>query len=95
VSSISSILISTWLRKKPKIAAPTAIKTRLPVKTEPASLTRNSRLLRRSNHLSELSTIELRLDCISCRWLESFSVLLISQDHPIFCHTRKNIVTAT
>src|ERR671910_70747 len=88
--SKKSSISSPWLRKKPRIAAPTATKTKLPVKNEPASLTRNSRLLRRSNHLSELSTIELRLDCISCRWLESFSVLFISQDHPIFCHGRKN-----
>src|ERR671914_736033 len=81
---------SPWLRKKPRIAAPTATKTKLPVKNEPASLTRNSRLLRRSTHLSELSTIELRLDCISCHRLESFSVLFISQDHAIFYHARKN-----
>src|SRR5438132_11858603 len=79
----------SWLRKKPRIAAPTATKTRLPIKNELACLTRNSLLLRRSNHLSELSTIEFRLDCISCRRLGS-SVLFISQDRPIFLSCKKN-----
>ncbi len=56
-----------WLTTKPRTDAPTVTKTRIVVKNELASLTRDSRLLRRSNHLSELSTIDLRLNCISCR----------------------------
>src|SRR2546428_8034918 len=67
--------------KKPRTAEPTAAKTRIVVKNEVASLTRDSRLLRRPNHLSELSTIDLRVNCISCRRLES-SAESISQNRP-------------
>src|SRR6267143_6159611 len=70
-----------WLTTKPRIPAPTATRTRIAVKNELASLTRDSRLLRRPNHLSELSTIDLRLTCISCRRLES-SAESITRNRP-------------
>jgi len=61
---------------KPRLAPPATAKTKIVVRKELASLTRNSRVFRRFSHFSELSTMDRRLDCISCSRLVSSAALI-------------------
>src|SRR2546426_11998735 len=78
-----------WLTTKPRTAAPTVTKTRIVVKNELASRPRDSRPLRRPSHLSDLSTIDLRLNCISGGRRVS-SAESKSQGRPICCIRETN-----